>query len=258
MQPIRPYGGISRDRLTALINNHNHTNRVEGVDFTYGPVSVAAGVHGENSKITLTPLPGTWYDGPVDVYYTRLSLQVLNNLPQGFTRPAIINQFPFWIHQKLDEINDALGLNLDPSEVVNTKYEHAQGSYRLQIISNTSSHAWVQSYYDFPAALGVELSLSFTADKADGFIATSELSEFLIGDIADGFVAPTRALEELFTDDIADGFIVLGTPLSDLITSDVANGFAPELYELGRAIPDRKSTRLNSSHEWISRMPSSA
>ena len=27
---------------------------------------------------------------------------------------------------------------------------------------------------------------------------------------------------------------------------------------LGGVIPDRKSTRLNSSHEWISRMPSSA
>ena len=31
--------------------------------------------------------------------------------------------------------------------------------------------------------------------------------------------------------------------------------FGMEVY---RASPDRKSTRLNSSHEWISRMPSSA
>ena len=31
------------------------------------------------------------------------------------------------------------------------------------------------------------------------------------------------------------------------------------LTEVARAaLPDRKSTRLNSSHEWISRMPSSA
>ena len=31
-----------------------------------------------------------------------------------------------------------------------------------------------------------------------------------------------------------------------------------ELAELGLTGLDRKSTRLNSSHEWISRMPSSA
>ena len=30
------------------------------------------------------------------------------------------------------------------------------------------------------------------------------------------------------------------------------------LYDDGYKIIDRKSTRLNSSHEWISRMPSSA
>ena len=30
------------------------------------------------------------------------------------------------------------------------------------------------------------------------------------------------------------------------------------MWELEKAKKDRKSTRLNSSHEWISRMPSSA
>ena len=33
---------------------------------------------------------------------------------------------------------------------------------------------------------------------------------------------------------------------------------APSANRFGRVSPDRKSTRLNSSHEWISRMPSSA
>ena len=36
-------------------------------------------------------------------------------------------------------------------------------------------------------------------------------------------------------------------------------GRAPvELADTFAMLPDRKSTRLNSSHEWISRMPSSA
>ena len=35
------------------------------------------------------------------------------------------------------------------------------------------------------------------------------------------------------------------------------SGYINEFY-INRAASDRKSTRLNSSHEWISRMPSSA
>jgi single-stranded-DNA-specific exonuclease len=35
-------------------------------------------------------------------------------------------------------------------------------------------------------------------------------------------------------------------------------GLTPEIVRLAAAVTDRKSTRLNSSHEWISRMPSSA
>ena len=37
---------------------------------------------------------------------------------------------------------------------------------------------------------------------------------------------------------------------------DVSVEWQIDAYKFG--IPDRKSTRLNSSHEWISRMPSSA
>ena len=34
--------------------------------------------------------------------------------------------------------------------------------------------------------------------------------------------------------------------------------FLPQVVKSARVMKDRKSTRLNSSHEWISRMPSSA
>ena len=37
-----------------------------------------------------------------------------------------------------------------------------------------------------------------------------------------------------------------------------ADGYARATGDVGVALVDRKSTRLNSSHEWISRMPSSA
>ena len=40
--------------------------------------------------------------------------------------------------------------------------------------------------------------------------------------------------------------------------SDQSLAFARQLGVTGIQLKDRKSTRLNSSHEWISRMPSSA
>ena len=39
---------------------------------------------------------------------------------------------------------------------------------------------------------------------------------------------------------------------------DVRDGLKPVHRRVLYAMQDRKSTRLNSSHEWISRMPSSA
>ena len=46
--------------------------------------------------------------------------------------------------------------------------------------------------------------------------------------------------------------------LSLLPMEDVQVGFEALLPDDDEALADRKSTRLNSSHEWISRMPSSA
>ena len=63
---------------------------------------------------------------------------------------------------------------------------------------------------------------------------------------------------------LKDSIIFIGTPIDDTI----ANLIVAQLLFLEAEDPerdinlyinsDRKSTRLNSSHEWISRMPSSA
>ena len=45
--------------------------------------------------------------------------------------------------------------------------------------------------------------------------------------------------------------------LTGVASEDEIKGFLLGLKEKGESA-DRKSTRLNSSHEWISRMPSSA
>jgi hypothetical protein len=81
------------------------------------------------------------------VRYTRLSISVLANLPEGSLAVVQIPQIPFSIHSILDRINTALGLNLDPSEVVDVTYTQGQRTYPLTI--NSTSVAWVVSSYNF-------------------------------------------------------------------------------------------------------------
>ena len=63
------------------------------------------------------------------------------------------------------------------------------------------------------------------------------------------------ALQKVFAEDVVLLKLVGMNPV-------VVHGGGPQieglLQRLGKKGEDRKSTRLNSSHEWISRMPSSA
>ena len=64
-----------------------------------------------------------------------------------------------------------------------------------------------------------------------------------------------------------EGGVTLGTIAINLdpddglvvqIGGDLDKTQHPRAFKFVRSLGDRKSTRLNSSHEWISRMPSSA
>ena len=52
--------------------------------------------------------------------------------------------------------------------------------------------------------------------------------------------------------------LLAGWAEADGLDVDVRDGALPVISTPGPGRTDRKSTRLNSSHEWISRMPSSA
>ena len=53
--------------------------------------------------------------------------------------------------------------------------------------------------------------------------------------------------------------LIVPVRVTDILLSDTDfDRFKNGSWNLLGAIKDRKSTRLNSSHEWISRMPSSA
>ena len=70
-----------------------------------------------------------------------------------------------------------------------------------------------------------------------------------------------QALEELRT----EGYVILRGVLSDPVLKEVRDALRPLLDRQAWGAAgffgdrtDRKSTRLNSSHEFVSRMPSSA
>lgn len=146
MSMIRPYAGFSNDRLTKLINDNNGATFATGVDFIFGPYA-ASSVGGHNTRVRVIPLNQQLYVEQ-NVYYTRLDLQVLTRLPAGEIQPVTLTELPFMIHDILDDINAALGLNLLPSEVLNEEHTAVQTHYPLRIKAD-SSLAWVPSMYEF-------------------------------------------------------------------------------------------------------------
>lgn len=149
MPALTPYIGLSRDRLTALINRDNSKTLTEGVDFTYGSVSAIVGRNGRNAKVTLTPVPGSGYPSAQDVTFWRLGIDALGRLPAGSTDSVPVPRLPFSIHGILPVINTALGLNLTPAEVEDTVYTEEAPSYAMKIVDG--SLAWYPSTYSFPA-----------------------------------------------------------------------------------------------------------
>lgn len=162
MPTIKPYSGNSRDRLVKLINDDNGTNYQYGVEYTFGTPSPATGTGGRNTKIRLIPTDSTQY-GQQDISYWRLPLSVLDQLPAGEIDKVKIDALPFKIHDVLDRINEALGIDLAPEEVLNTEYTLPQEKYQLRIASASSSLAWSYSTYNFAVEADF-LNFRYTTD----------------------------------------------------------------------------------------------
>lgn len=160
MSTLKPYSGKSKDRLVELINHDNGTNLVEGVDFVFGTVESHSGNGGRNTRIKLIPTDTENY-GEEYVNYYRLSINVLDLLPDEFIEIVNIAQVPFTIHSILDDINTSLGLDLEPSEVVNETHSIEQQFYPLKI--RVGSFAWLPSTYNFKTNLGA-IALKETGD----------------------------------------------------------------------------------------------
>jgi hypothetical protein len=172
MANTTPYAGASDQRLADLINQDNQTALQLGVDFTFGPPFPYTDTQGRNTQITLFPVPGKMWPGPVTVHYTRMPLTVLNDLPPGYVSPVTIPLMPFTLYDIMDQINEALGLNLSTDEVVNVLYQNEQPFYRLPI-KNSSSLAWIDSDYEFEAVFpneDIPLSSVVTTTMLSGLV----------------------------------------------------------------------------------------
>lgn len=161
MTRVKPYSGKSVDRLTGIIKAANPKANETNISFDFGLPASAPNAY-LNTRVFVRPVyaqaPGAVAipPGPFEeIQYRRLSLEVLHYLPACEVFPVTGLELPFSIHEQLDKINDALGLDLQPEEVVNHRYTHAAATYRLEI-ANDNNLAWLKSSYDFEAEVGVE------------------------------------------------------------------------------------------------------
>lgn len=136
----KPYQGSSEQRLVDLINSDNNTNLVLGVDYTFGELSEYSDAAGRNTQIVLLPLPPSGHKKEQTVFYRRLPIDVLADLPSEMVEAVPVN-IPFTIHEVLPEINNKLGLALTEEEVVDATYDTGHARYPLVI--SAGSKAWL-------------------------------------------------------------------------------------------------------------------
>lgn len=147
MATMKPYGGTSLNRLVEMINKDNNTSLEYVTDFTFETLYPKNTPGGRNTAIKLVPADPRFRT--TEMRYRRLSLEVLRYLPAEFIKKVPIASLPFKIHDILDDINIALGLDLLPEEVLNKEYNTPQLRYDLTIVGPTASHAWLESTYAF-------------------------------------------------------------------------------------------------------------
>jgi hypothetical protein len=241
MPVVKPYLGLSRDRLTSLINSANDPDRVEGTDFTYGLPNSVVGPNNENTTVTLTPVHGTNYRSPVNVFYNRLSIAVVGDLPYNSIEPAVIPSAPFWIRNVLPEINRALGLNLTADEIVNRLYTSIQSTYELKI-NGSKSLAWLSSTLEFQAITTPlsRLNNVITSSNLSGFIGTNATlsSEITLNNL-DGFDIDVTSinLNSAITTSSLDGFDSDNmVPIQNFFPGSTLSGFNPIEYSLSQFI----------------------
>src|SRR5690606_23632964 len=103
----------------------------------------------------------------VDVVYSRLSIDVLAHLPPEMIGEIVVDSLPLSIRQSLDEINQALGLDLVPEEVEDLIFYDKRDAYPVRI-KEDASLAWLPSEINVRVAREQLLSLVWPIHHLDG------------------------------------------------------------------------------------------
>lgn len=151
MPRIKPYKGASQARLSQLIRSAQQPVLPSGVNFTFGSPSAGPEAVEGSTTVSAAAYATGRNDPPVDINYTRLSLDALSRLPAGEIVPFDPILFPTSVHAILPQINAALGLDLVASELVNAPLPEIPAN-GLTLTVTTDSLAWLPGDYFFPYA----------------------------------------------------------------------------------------------------------
>lgn len=162
---LKPYGGLSRHRLTELINSANQSSLIEGIDFEYGSPEKLIDHPKHNTKVRLfAKRPGK---ADVDITYTRLGIHILANLPPEMLGEILIDALPLNVRSSIDDINQALGLDLVADEIEDFIFYDERSSYPIRI-RGRNSLAWLTSEINVRARHAVPLFSIWPNTELDG------------------------------------------------------------------------------------------
>lgn len=170
MPRIMPYAGSSHTRLSELIRRAQNPALPESTSFSFSNLRVGSGNFDGDTVVTAVATLGSRVDDPIDVTYRRLGINALSMLPPDVLSVVPARPPPFSIHEILPDINEALGLNLTPDEVLDQLFKESKETYPLTI-KQAASYAWYASVYNFkmaPLVTDIDLAVVFANPVLDG------------------------------------------------------------------------------------------
>lgn len=140
--PVTSYKGTSLQRLGDELNTANRLMLVPGVDYTFNSVRAINGANGINTEVVFKPLIFAGLFKEQKLQYTRLNIDVLNNLPKGYLKPVVIEKLPSTYQELVPAINKAFGLDLVADEIVDGVVPYDVTELVLNVNENNSL-AWI-------------------------------------------------------------------------------------------------------------------
>lgn len=142
MARIKPYRGESINRLRSLVRLSQKPALPIGVNLAFGALS--EGISEEhNTSVMTTATDVNNKSTEKKLIYKRLDVYCLNWLPPGELLPYANIKFPTTTHAILSIINEALGINLKTSEVVNEPIPSIPPN-GIQLKIAAGSYAWIE------------------------------------------------------------------------------------------------------------------